>query len=133
MRHHAVERLTAWVSITPPESFTYRSYLQYLLRSLPRYGIGPLLVVVYQVASDGPTRAVLFSAWFGAAVSASIVGFALARRDWAHAAAAGCGTGMICGFLYRWLPTTELGVWVLVFVGWFEVIAALVGAAAAAR
>ena len=127
------ERLTAWVAVEPPASFTYRSYLRYVLRALPRYGIGPLVIVAYQVASGGATRGVLYAVWALSAVAMSLVGFALVRRDGAHLAGAGTVAGTTYAFLYAWLPRVGLGRWLVVLTAWFGVLATAVGAAAATR
>jgi hypothetical protein len=130
---HATERLSAWLAVEPPETFTYRSYLRYLFRALPRYGLGPTLIVAYRIATHGATRAAIYAAWAVSAVTMSLVGFALARRDGGPAAVAGTVAAAACAFLYVWLPLAGLGRWLVVFVAWFGVIAAGIGAAAATR
>ena len=127
------ERLSARVAVPTPESFTYRSYLRYLVRALPRYGVGPLVIVAYRVATGGVGRAVLYAGWAVSAVAMSLVGFAAVRRDGAHAAGAATAAGGTLAALYAWLPSAGVDRWLLAFVAWAGVVAAAVGAAAAAR
>jgi hypothetical protein len=129
----AAGRLSAWAAVPMPESFTYRSYLRYLVRALPRYGVGPLVIVAYRVATGGVSRAVLYAGWGLSAVAMSLVGFAAVRRDGAHAAAAAAVAGGTAVALYAWLPSAGFDRWLLAFVACGDIVAAAVGAAAAAR
>lgn len=136
----SVTRLRAWFDLDPPASFTYRSYLRYVARAVPRYGLGPALIVVYQVVANGWAMAVYFGGILAAAVLASLVGFAVVRRDYGYAGAALVPTAGVYGALYLLLPSgsewslgSGLDSWLVVFSAWFGVIAFLGGVAAGQR
>lgn len=125
-------RITDW-EITPPDSFTYRSYLRFLIKALPIYGLGPGVIIVYHFIAYGVIQALVFVCWAGAAVAMSVVGFALARRDLTYSVVAAVPALLGYMLIYDWSTATEIGSWVMLFAGWFGAIAMLIGTVAAHR
>lgn len=132
-KHPVVSRITEWFELSPPESFTYRSYVRYTLRALPRYGAGPVLVVCGQAAFGRFIIAGLLTVWSAGAYSLSLTGFALVRRDPGVAVLTALAGTAVYLASYLFLVRTAIQQGIVGFAACFELMATLVGAAAAHR
>jgi hypothetical protein len=124
-------RLRGWLTVDRPERLTYRSLVAYLGRAAPRYGVGPAVVVAYQVWVNGLAAVVLFGGVAVAALAATLSGFALRQGDRLYAGAGGLAVAAVLAGVAAALSGLGLAAWLVVFGAWFAVVAALAGYALA--